>query len=279
MFKKNIFNLISSFISLGPVLFKVHSRSISILWSLTLKSYDLFFIIFLETSGIASINVIQTLKKRIRGNFSDVYSLPEIRCATSLAHHGLLDSVDFLDLRYDDLSSVPTQHLASLVSCVTERMDLQNIRGYNLVTLFDSLRECKMLWIESQSLGREETQAMVRAMETQVEEVELYDVTLDIEALTEYSGQGRCTSVVCLRNTVDRYSEALNTWTTSRTDWMWTKYRGNVWKMFRHGSPSGRDTSRPLFVEFPHLFQSFRYIQRFSHDSLEYQWHIILTMN
>ena len=97
--------------------------------------------------------MIQTLRERIRVNFSDVYSLPEICCAAILAHHGLLNSVDFLDLRYDDPSSVPTQHLASLASCVTEGVDLQNISGYNLVTLFDSLRECKMLWIESQSLG------------------------------------------------------------------------------------------------------------------------------
>ena len=194
----------------------------------------------------------------------------QVCCATILAHHGLLDSVDFLDLRYDDLSSVPTQHLASLVSCVTERMDLQNISGYNLANLFDSLKECKMLWIESQHLGREETQAMVRAMETQVEEVELYDVTLDIEALAEYSGQGRCTSVVCLRNPVDRYSEALKTWITSRTDWMWTKYGGEEhWKMFRHGSPINRvepNWSHPLFVEFPHLFPSFR---QSSHNSVQ----------
>ena len=210
--------------------------------------------------------MIQTLKERIRGNFSVVHSLSEIHFAASLAHHGLLVSIHGLRLRDVNLSSVPTQHLASLASCVTWRVDMKDVRGCNLATLFDSLRECKLLWIECQRLGREETQALVRAMETQVEEVQLYDVTLDIEALAEYSGQGRCTSVVCLRNTVDRYSEALKTWTTSRTDWMWTKYRGNVWKMFRHGSPSGRDTSRPLFVEFPHLFQSFRYIDRLDYD-------------
>ena len=204
--------------------------------------------------------MIQTLKERIRANFSHVYSLA-VGCAAILAYHGMLDSVEFLYLRYVDLRSVATQHLASLASRVTKRVDLKNISGCNLATLFDSLRECKLLWIESQRLGREETKAMVRAMETQVEEVDLLDATLDIEALAEYSGQGRCTSVVCLRDTVDRYSEALKTWTTSRTDWMWKEYgRKGHWTMFRHGSPRCRvepKFSRHLFVEFPYLFQSF----------------------
>ena len=56
----------------------------------------------------------------------------------------------------------------------------------NLVKIFDSLRKCKKLWIICQRLGREETQAMVRAMETQVQEVELYDVTLGYQLFASH---------------------------------------------------------------------------------------------
>lgn len=46
-----------------------------------------------------------------------------------------------------------------------------------------------------QSLDREETQALVQAMESGVERVLLNSVTLDMETLETYSGQGRCWDV------------------------------------------------------------------------------------
>ena len=83
------------------------------------------------------------------------------------------------------LSSVANQHL---VSCVTVCVDIFNVRGCDLGTLFDSLEECRMLlWIECQRLGREETSAVVRAMESREEVMELYHVKLDIVALANIS--------------------------------------------------------------------------------------------
>ena len=38
------------------------------------------------------------------------------------------------------------------------------------------------------------------------------DVSLDIRALTQYSGQGKCVSVRCYRGTADRYKEDLKRW-------------------------------------------------------------------
>ena len=72
-----------------------------------------------------------------------------------------------------------------------------------------------------QSLGREETLALVQAMESRVKMVRLSgEVTLDINALIEYSGQGVCRDV----NLVDcagyqpayRYREDLKTWARNR---------------------------------------------------------------
>ena len=58
-----------------------------------------------------------------------------------------------------------------------------------LLSILTSVK-CHVLGIRSQ--GREENRALVQAMESGVERVWLYDVaTLDIEALTEYSGQRR----------------------------------------------------------------------------------------
>ena len=139
-----------------------------------------------------------------------------------LAHHGLLGSLEIFELRGVDLSPFPTQHLASLVSCVTSKLHIENIRGCDLVSLLTSLK-CKQLGIWRQSLGREETRTLVQAMESGVEEVFLFTgVTLDIEALVEYeySRQGvcRCVGIVGVDDTKDRDREELRKW-ASRKNW------------------------------------------------------------
>ena len=146
-----------------------------------------------------------------------------MKCGASLAHHRLLGSVnvDRLWLRDDaDLSPVPAQHLASLVSCVTSTLCIRNVSGIDLVSILSSVK-CQYLNIRYRHiLGREETRALVQAMESGVEEVELrYKVTLDIEALTEYSGEGECREVE-LRgdDTATRYRDQLRTWARSK-DW------------------------------------------------------------
>ena len=74
--------------------------------------------------------------------------------------------------------------------------------------------------IRRQSLGSEETEALVLAMESHEERVGLNEeVTLDIRVLIEYNGQGKCRDVVCYSDTAPRYREQLRTWATSRN---WT---------------------------------------------------------
>ena len=141
-----------------------------------------------------------------------------LKCGASLAHHGLLGSVDMLQLYNVDLSPVPAQHLASLASCVTSSLDIENVSGCDLASLLTSVK-CRLLQISRQNLEREETQALVQAMESGVKTVWLErEVTLDMETLTEYSGQGVCRSVqvVLMRDTATRYSEEMRTWARSR---------------------------------------------------------------
>ena len=119
-------------------------------------------------------------------------------------------------------TSLPAEQLASLVSSVTEWVSIENVSGCDLVNILDSVKS-KQLTIFSQSLGREETQALVRAMESRVEKVRLHaEVKLDIIVLMEYSGRGKCGEVEGFNYTENfssigyRYSEALRTWARSR---------------------------------------------------------------
>ena len=148
-------------------------------------------------------DVIESLAARIRdkwvyGDFS-FYSprVPEITTAASLAHHGFLGSVKEMRLENVDLASVPAEHLASLASCVTRHIIIRNVSKCDITNILDSVK-CRELTISSQTLSSEETRAVVRAMETSVKAVNLGDsgnVSLDMTALTQYSGQGECVGV------------------------------------------------------------------------------------
>ena len=134
------------------------------------------------------------------------FRLALITSAAALAHHGLLDNIDCVNLVEVDLSTVPAQHLVSLISNVTRSVLISyNVRGCDLLTLIDSVKSEQLL-IFGQSLGREETVALMRAMDSGLERLVLYEVkTRDVggrrrgrrrgrlkEALVEYSRHMKC---------------------------------------------------------------------------------------
>ena len=171
-----------------------------------------------EATGILDTEKIEKLNQRIRETLQDDdKDIMKLMCASSLAYHGVLGSMDWLELYDVDLGQVPAQHLASLASCVTSDLHIEDdVSGCDLVSILTSLK-CETLFISMQSLGREETRALVQAMESAVENVTLSgQVTLDMEALTEYSGQGVCREVELQNDTAHIYNEEMRTWARSR---------------------------------------------------------------
>ena len=135
--------------------------------------------------------MIEKLVKKVRGLLIKIPNKSQITCAASLAHHNLLGSVVSLKLQHVDLSSIPEAHLASLLSSVTKSVDIEAI-SCGMISILANVKS-EQLVINDQSLGSEETEALVQAMDTRVMEVTLAaGVTLDMEALTQYSGQGVC---------------------------------------------------------------------------------------
>ena len=169
----------------------------------------------LEMEGVLAFGVLDSLVERVKDKIDDdPSSLPVVICAASLAHHGYLGSVEEMRLSDVDLTSVPAEHLASLVSSVIGYVAIYNVSSCGLVTILDSVKS-ERLRIFKQSLDSEETRALVRAMESRVEDVRLGDkVTLDIGALLEYSGQGKCGEVECYSasDTAARYRDQLRAW-------------------------------------------------------------------
>ena len=159
---------------------------------------------WLEARGILTTEKIESFKERVLNVMDKQIDIEEhcdaLMRAASLAHYGLLGSVKNMTLTDVYLRDIPAKHLASLTSCVTRYLHIENVSSCDLVSILTSVK-CQRLGIYS--LGREETKALVQAMESGVEEVELRcEVTLDIEALAEYSGQGVCRRVKILSETL-----------------------------------------------------------------------------
>ena len=165
----------------------------------------------LEDKGILPTDVIESLARRIKDMLWR--PLPEtIPCAANLAHRGL-----GLSLTDVDLSSVPTEErLSSLVSSVTQDIHIENVSGCNLVNIIDSFNKIRFCCFKSQNLNKFSTKALVGVLEDRVSHVTLTNVTLDIEALVKYSGQGKCRTVRCYGDTAARYRGEMITWAKSR---------------------------------------------------------------
>ena len=104
---------------------------------------------------------------------------------------------------------------------------IRSVSGCDLVSILEHVKS-RELNISRQCLGREETEALVQAMETRVERVHLEDeVTLDIEALAKYSGQGKCLQIGVFWREADdslaKYTEKLTQWAKCK-DWFIRTY-------------------------------------------------------
>ena len=84
------------------------------------KTWEDVFL-WLESRGILRTDKIASLVKKF-SSLRGFRELQQITCAASLAHHGYIRFIEDLKLERLDLSSIPANNLASLVSCVTPQM-------------------------------------------------------------------------------------------------------------------------------------------------------------
>ena len=175
----------------------------------------------LVNRGILPSDVIERLAQKLKRSFEEEedwlidITLINLKCAASLAYRGLLGPLEEVKM-CGDLTSIPPEHLVSLVSSVTWSVKIENVSACDLVTILDSVRNCEEIVIAYQSLSREETEALVRVMESHVKEACLEGATVDAEALLNYSGHGRCQTVACIDEAAAKYREELRSWASNK---------------------------------------------------------------
>ena len=110
-----------------------------------------------------------------------------------------------------DTSRVQAGDLGSLVRCVTDHVDISNVTG-DLSPVLNNI-QCRELVIASRSLSTADTQQLVAAMVTRVKEVWLEDgLSLDMAALAQYDGKGRCGTVRMAAAVSEEYGDQVKTW-------------------------------------------------------------------
>ena len=158
-----------------------------------------------------------------------------ITLAASLAYYGQFGSVESMTLGSMNLSHIPIEQLCSLASSVTVHFGLHDFSGCDLSRIIDSVK-CEWLSILEQSIDKGVTEAVVRAMESRIERVQLEygmicdeEMILDTEALTQYSGRGQCRSIEVFSNEDEdekrrpkKNRQWLKTWAVAR-GWTVTK--------------------------------------------------------
>ena len=175
-------------------------------------------------NGNLQSEVMAELAREIERSCSTIFISGDPKQAIALSNLlslGVIESVQHLDLELNpgisslDLGSLPGNHLLTLVPCVTESITIRDVTNYDVTTLIESVR-CKELILSGQKLNQEETEALVRAMTTRVEILQLdmdavgldYSVSLylDFDTLTNYTGDGIC-RVVSFNHTCIKWSD------------------------------------------------------------------------
>ena len=117
--------------------------------------------------------------------------MTEVKRAALLAQEEYLTSVTYLNIRDMDISDIPSDQMDKLASTVTEGVMIDNMTPTSRVSSILASVQCPWLGLVNMNVSEENTRALVTAM-TQVQTVYLSCVTLDIEELTQYDGQGHC---------------------------------------------------------------------------------------
>merc|ERR1719500_1926060 len=128
--------------------------------------------------------------------------------AASLAHYGFLVSVRSLNLENVSESSIPIEHLASLVACVKDNVTIGGYSRYSgrstdLLAILDNV-QCECVSIVN-ILYAEEYSALFRAMKTRVRKlcfncVLCFSIEKLYEELKKYDGKGKCEQIDFLYN-------------------------------------------------------------------------------
>ena len=151
---------------------------------------------------------------KIRADWSRASHRPrwdEVKRAALLAWEGYLTSVQFMSIENMSITGIPRDQLEKLASIVNRGVWINNMTHPDQLGSILGGVKCPWLSLWNMVLNETSTRALVTAMDW-VKYVWLWEVTLDIEELTQYDGQGRCTALRVWRDKRYRHQRRLKGW-------------------------------------------------------------------
>ena len=181
---------------------------------------------------IIFLSNVFTEAAEIHADWSQSYHEPseaEIKRAALLAWEGHLTSVEYMRIWNISITDIPRDHMEKLASIVTRRVWIVNMTHADQLGGILASVQCSDLWLDLMELSEAETRALVTAMRDRVQGVTLWSgVTLDVEELTQYDGQGRCSELDVRGEMRERYGDRLREWAADKG---WRVTWDNVWRL------------------------------------------------
>ena len=136
----------------------------------------------------------------------------ELKTAAQLAQEGYLSSLKYMRIKNRNISEISRDNMAKL-SSIVKVMQIDNITPVSHLGVILASVQSYLLILSNMSLSEENTWALVTAMRARVQSVVLWNnVTLDLELLAAYDGEGRCTRLELRGDTRAKYETRLRRW-------------------------------------------------------------------
>ena len=112
-----------------------------------------------------------------------------------------------------NISEISSDNIGKLTSIVTDEVYINNMTPVSQLGAILASVQSEVLSLQNMSLSEENTRALVTAMRARVQSVVLWNnVTLDLELLAAYDGEGRCTRLELRGDTRAKYETRLRRW-------------------------------------------------------------------
>ena len=170
------------------------------------------------SSEIINKKLVEITKSWSRMSYTP--SLPEVTCAAAIAELGHITSMKYMRLVNLDLDRISASDLASLAQGNNfDTVWINKVIG-NLVPILQNIK-CKQLHISNMStadvcvvnMNVNDTQSLVSAMNKGVQELMLGgDVTLHMETLATYHGEGVCGRITFSDDVRRKYGPQVELW-------------------------------------------------------------------
>ena len=145
-------------------------------------------------------------------NLTYMTSVPMLKTVAMLSWESYLTCTGKLLIQDINITDIPSDQMEKLTSIVKHQFKIDKMTHTNQLGNILASVKCERLVLKYMELSERESRALVKAMRDRVKAVMLESVTLDVEELRKYDGQGSCKKLQLYGDMMYRYGERIRSW-------------------------------------------------------------------